>query len=288
MSNPSSSAQQALEALGSRLREIRANAGLNGLALARLAGWHSSKVSKIEYGKQAPTADDIRAWCAGCSATDQSPDLIASLRAVEGMFVEWRRLERSGFQVFNRSLQPLWERTRQFRIYHSQVVPGPLQTGSYISAVLSGLRDMRDIPDDVAATVQVRLDRQRILYEGDHRFAIVMEESVLRYPIGGPETMVEQLGHLLEAFDLPSVSLGIIPLDADRSAMLPVEGFHIFDDAQVDIELVSGFLKITQPREVAAYAQTFAMLAEQAVYGATARALITSAVTALDDTPPQA
>ncbi len=62
---------------------------------------------------------------------------------------------------------------------------------------------------------------------------------------------------------------------------MPVEGFWIYDTTQVNVELVSGYLTITQPREVAAYADTFAMLADVAVYGPKARALITRALESL-------
>ena len=48
------------------------------------------------------------------------------------------------------------------------------------------------------------------------------------------------------------------------------------------VELVSGHLTITQPREIAMYAQVFAELAELAVYGAAARSLIMAAIDALD------
>lgn len=84
MASPSSSAQQALQALGTQLRQIRAEAGLSGRALGLAAGWHSSKISKIEHGRQTPTAADIRAWCLQCDAAGQVSDLIAALHAVEG------------------------------------------------------------------------------------------------------------------------------------------------------------------------------------------------------------
>jgi hypothetical protein len=58
---------------------------------------------------------------------------------------------------------------------------------------------------------------------------------------------------------------------------MPVEGFWIFDSAQVNVELVSGHLTITQPSEIRAYADTFATLAEMAVYGPQARALLVKA-----------
>lgn len=62
---------------------------------------------------------------------------------------------------------------------------------------------------------------------------------------------------------------------------MPVEGFWIFDSTQVNVELISGYLTITQPSEVGMYAETFEELAALAVYGAPARALITSAMDAL-------
>ncbi|MDG4794459.1 helix-turn-helix transcriptional regulator [Micromonospora sp. WMMD1082] len=282
MPSPSSSAQQALEALGVRLREIRTDAGLTGRDLGRLAGWHSSKVSRIEHAKQTPSPDDIDAWCRHCRAVDQAADLTASLRIAEGMFVEWRRMERTGLRLAQQAVVPLWERTRGFRIYSPRLIPGPVQTREYITALLSGLIVRRRIPDDLEAAVQVRVDKQHVVYEGDHRFAIVLEESVLRYPIGGDDTMAGQLGHLLTVGALPSVSLGVIPLGADRSTLWPVEGFWMFDDEQVSVELVSGHLTITQPREIAMYADVFTQLADLAVYGSAARHLITAAINALD------
>jgi hypothetical protein len=57
--------------------------------------------------------------------------------------------------------------------------------------------------------------------------------------------------------------------------------FFMHDDAQVNIELVSGWLRITQPGEVEMYAEAFARLAETAVYGSVARALINEAIRTL-------
>lgn len=179
------------------------------------------------------------------------------------------------------SVIPLWERTRHFRGYSSWLIPGPFQTPAYIRALLTSIRDRRSLPDDLEAAVDVRVDKQRVLYEGARRFAVVLEESTLRHLIGGPETMAGQLGHLLSLATLPNVSLGVIPLSTDRTALWPVEDFWVFDDSQVNVELVSAFLTITQPHEVNTYARTFAALADSAVYGAPARTLITSAIDSL-------
>jgi len=93
--------------------------------------------------------------------------------------------------------------------------------------------------------------------------------------------MAGQLGHLITVAPLPSVSLGIIPMGLDRDAAWPVEDFWIFDDRQVNVELVSGWLTLTQPRELSMYGKTFSELSEIAVRGAQARAVITAAIDAL-------
>ena len=127
----------------------------------------------------------------------------------------------------------------------------------------------------------LRVAKQHVTHEGDHRFTIVLEENVLRHQIGGPAVLREQLEYLRSAISLPSVKLGIIPFTADRSALHPVEMFFMHDDAQVNIELVSGWLRVTQPSEVGMYAAAFARLAETAVYGSAARTLINRAIGAL-------
>jgi transcriptional regulator with XRE-family HTH domain len=276
----SSSVQAARQVLADRLREICRDAGLDGKRLAAECGWHPSKVSRISTAKTQPSADDIRAWCQACGAGEQTDDLIASLRAVEGMFVEWRRMERTGLRQAQEARLPLYERTRWFRSYSPGLVPGLIQTYDYTEDVLRAVQRRRIEIDDVADAVAVRMERQHVLHEGHRRFAFLIEESVLRNALGGAETQLEQLDRLLRVGSLPNVSLGVVPLRLGRSRM-PVEGFWIFDTAQVNVELVSGYLTLTQPSEIRAYADTFAVLAEAAVYGAKAQALITAAMDSL-------
>jgi transcriptional regulator with XRE-family HTH domain len=267
--------------LADRLREIRKDhADLTGPALAQLCGWSKSKVSRIENARTSPSEQDIRDWCRACHADDQATDLVASLRSVEGMFIEWRRMEHGGLKQHQESVRPLFERTRRFRSYSSWIVPGLLQTRAYTTAVLRATQKRRVAVDDVAAAVSVRMARQAILHTGNHRFAFVVEESVLRNCIGGREVAVGQLDHLLTVGSLPSVSLGIIPMNPNRERYA-TEDFWIFDNAQVAVELVSGYLTITQPREIEIYAATFAQHVTSAVHGTAARALITEAIRTL-------
>jgi hypothetical protein len=189
-------------------------------------------------------------------------------------------MERSGLRLAQAAQQPLYDRTRSFRVYSPSILPGLLQTEAYTTAVLRAIQHRRAIHDDVDDAVQVRMDRQRVLRRGDHRFVFVIEASSLTAGFGGVETMVAQLGHLLVVSSLASVVLGVIPARPDRDRAWPVEGFWMFDEEQVAVELVSGHLTVTQPREIAMYAQVFAELSELAVYGKAARRMISEAIEA--------
>ena len=282
VSSQSSSAQQLRQALGTRLREIRLAAGLTARDLGRLMGRHSSKVSRIEHGRASPSIADIKAWCEHCHAVDQTADLIASLQAVESAYVEWRRLEVTGLRRLQTASVPLYERTLHFRVYHSLVVPGLFQTPGYAAALLGAITAFRGIPDDVEQAVAARIGRQQVLSSGARRFAVVIEESVLRYQVGQTAVMAEQLGRLVTVSALPTVSLGVVPFSLRERQVWPIEGFTVFDRHQVNVELLSARVTVTQPREVAVYAKAFTTLAGMAVYGPAAHQLITSALAALD------
>ncbi|MDQ0943177.1 hypothetical protein QFZ67_004882 [Streptomyces sp. V1I1] len=196
------------------------------------------------------------------------------------MYVQWRRLQRTGLKRLQQASLPLYKRTKHFKVYCSNVVPGFLQTPGYATALLRAIATFRGFPDDVAEAVSARMDRSRLVREGNRRFAIVIEETVLRYRIGDAGMMAGQLGSLLSVMDLPSVSLGVIPAGAERS-MWPIETFTVFDDERVHHEPLSASVKITAPDEVVQYLKAFAALHQQAVYGAEARALIVKAIEAL-------
>ncbi|MFA1550758.1 helix-turn-helix domain-containing protein [Actinomadura chokoriensis] len=280
--SPSSSAQAARQALADQLREIRSEAGLTAKALAAGAGWDRTKVSHIEHARRSPSAEDIRTWCRVCGVDDQAGDLVALLRTAEGMWVEWRRMERAGLKRAQESVLPLFERTRVFRSYSSWLLPGLLQTEDYTRAVLRAVRRRRGLIDDVEAAIAVRMERKQLLQRPGRTFAFLIEESVLRTGVGGMDVMRDQLVHLAEAASRPSVSLGIVPMRPDRE-IRPVEDFWIYDGEQVSVELVSGYLTIINPREIAMYGQVFGSLADKAVHGARARRLLQNAVEYLDD-----
>ncbi|MEV7603525.1 helix-turn-helix transcriptional regulator [Kitasatospora sp. NPDC089797] len=278
--SPSSSAQAARRVLAARLTELMRDAGLKGGELSARCGWHAAKTSRILNTRIGPSDSDIRAWCRACGADDQAADLIASNRAADSLYVEWRRFTRSGLRQAQEARVPLYVRTRQFRAYSSRVVPGALQTREYAGALLRTVADVRQTPDHVAQAVEARLARSSVVFKGGRRLVAVIEESVLRYRIGGEEVMAGQLTHLLGVMSRPSVSLGIIPFTASRS-MWPVETFNLFDDRQAGVELLSAQVTVTAPSDLALYSQAFARFSALAVHGGAARALIATAISDL-------
>ncbi|UCM87517.1 helix-turn-helix domain-containing protein [Streptomyces marincola] len=277
----SSSAQAARGAIASRLREIRLDAGLTGRDVAARCGWHPAKTSRLESAKAAPSDADIRAWCRACDAEDQISDLIVASRNADSMYIEWRRLQRGGLRHLQESRVPLYERTSLFRVYSSQVVPGLLQTPAYAAALLTAIATFHGTPDDVAEAVEARLARSDVIRSGRHRFVLLIEESVLRYQIGQPDVMAGQLGALLSAMALPAVSLGIVPFSAPARPQWVLEGFTMFDDQRVHVELLGAQVTVTAPGEVDLYVRAHARLLDLAVHGDRARRLILAALNAL-------
>ncbi|GAA1122238.1 helix-turn-helix transcriptional regulator [Nocardiopsis composta] len=278
---PSPTALAARQAVAERLKELRSEAGLTGKQLAEACGWHKAKTSRIENAHTAPTDADIRAWCRACGAEDQVADLTAASRNAESMYVEWRRKQRSGLRRLQASYVPLYQRTRRFRVYTPDIVPGFVQTPGYSRALLSAITAFREIPDDVEQAVQARQARSQVLYESHRSFALLVEEPVLRYRVGDREVMAEQLEHLLSVMGLATVSLGVIPLSTTRR-MWPLEACYIYDDRLVQVELLTAEVSVRAPGEIATYTKAFNALRRLAVYGEDARALIAAAADALE------
>jgi len=271
-----SAAQRAKEAFGSRFREIRLDAGLTGRQLADLTGFHFTKVSRVEHGAQGVSDRDIRAWCNACGAADQIPGLIAQARAVDSMYREWKRQARSGLRRLQETIEPLYERTKLFRIHEHWSMPGLLQTAAYSTESMAYWASLLDLPNDRDAATAARLDRQRILRSGKHRFQFLLAEQTLRTRIGRAEDMVEQLDRVLGVMTLPNVSIGIIPAAAGLGAHTQ-KAFWIFDDDLVKVETLTVALDIIRPDEIEIYAAMFDQMRQAAKFRVNAKALIIKA-----------
>src|SRR3984957_3191697 len=195
--------QQAREALGYRLGDNRKDARVSGPQLAALAGGHFPKVSKIEHESPMPSEADIEVWCFHCGAESQIADLTAAARGIEKMYVELKRLLRSGTTRYQQELLNEETRTRHFRIFDPAVIPGALQTPGYATVRLAEFADMVGVPADIPATVAVRMERAELLFSGERLFHVVLGEHALRAALADRDVMEDQLRHLLEISRLP-------------------------------------------------------------------------------------
>ncbi|GAA3303521.1 helix-turn-helix transcriptional regulator [Streptomyces cinereospinus] len=218
----STQAQEAREALGARLRGFRKDAGFeSGRAFALATGWAESKVSRIENGKQNASEHDIRTWCSRTNRDDQVDDLIATVRHIDELWLEWRRQLATGAEKRQKAALPVYSKTKVFRIWHPTLIWGTLQTAEYAAETFKQVRDYYEIPDDTEAATAKRLERQQYLYQGERIFNVLLAEQALYTNFGGAEVMKGQLDRLLAVMRLARLSLGIVPRSAPPCASGP-------------------------------------------------------------------
>ncbi len=281
-----SSFQREREALGHRLRDLRIAAQLTGRALAqRAGGWPSSKVSKIEFGKQTPSVRDLELWASHCDAAEHLPELLGALHSLETHYQEHRRQFHAGVARHQRDFATMEAETEFIRNFESACVSGLLQTPDYARYRLAEAVTYNGSPDDLDDAVAARMERQHVLYAPGKRFHIVMTEAALRYRLSPPAVMEGQLDRLVSASTMRRVRLGIIPFEASCPVM-PVHGFWLFDEQLVRAETFTAELHITESSELQAYAKVFNDLAGAAVYDAEARELITGLMARLPGAVP--
>lgn len=165
-----------------------------------------SQIRKIEGGDRTPARDLIEAIeavpemaCNG-ALSELYGILAASLgrSAYPGWFAQWPDKEAAA---------------RRLRSYQPSVVPGLLQTEAYARAILSTRVGLT--AEELNESVTGRMERQRILdRESPPELWVILDEAVLRRPVGGPEVMAKQLDHLASMARQPSIVVRVIPLDA--------------------------------------------------------------------------
>jgi hypothetical protein len=135
-----------------------------------------------------------------------------------------------GYQAYPSWLQEwtLIEReAKRLRGFELMIVPGLLQIGDYARAIFGTLPGVTD--EEIDGHVTARLKRQEILdRDRPPELWVIMDESVLRRPVGGTYVMREQVRHLLEMARRPRVSLQIIPRTVTHLG-LSAGGFAIAD-----------------------------------------------------------
>ncbi|WP_019074460.1 helix-turn-helix domain-containing protein [Streptomyces hokutonensis] len=278
--------QQAREALGIRLRELRMSAPdgrLTGTELARRLGWPQPRVSKLENGKQTAAPEDLRAWADATGRPDAYDELLARLRGFESHIRSWRRQLASGHKAVQDTHLSAHTDASVFRGWESSMIFGILQTPDYARSIFTRYADLQQSPRDTEEAVRSRMQRQQALYDPVKRFHLILWEAALRALVCPPSVLAAQLDRLSGAVGLDTVELGIIPFRASLK-IPPATAFWIYDDERVIVETWHSELWIEDDASVSTYLRTWNTLRESAAYGADAHRIISAARQALNIT----
>jgi hypothetical protein len=163
----------------------------------------------------------------------------------------------------------LEESAALIRAYEPQVIPGLLQTQGYIRAITANSFPAAP-PADTERRVALRLARQDLLKRpAPPEYGVLLEETVLRRPIGDRAVMRGQIQHLIEAAARPNITIQVLPLGAGwHPAMYGMFNMFRFpDDVLPEVvysEALTSAYYLNKPEETAQYAQALDRMCAQA------------------------
>lgn len=186
---------------GARVRRLRTAAGLTQAELGARTHVVSTRITQIERASGAkPTLELTRALDAALGADNLLVEL-------------WPYVYRETFPDWSRKFMTYAERALSIRQYAAHVVPGLLQTEAYARAVLK-LDALLDGEDQLEERVTARMTRQaRLNSPARPELCVILDESVLKRPIGGGAVMREQLQRLLDASEERHITVQVLPFD---------------------------------------------------------------------------
>ncbi|MFB6723131.1 helix-turn-helix domain-containing protein [Kribbella sp. NPDC056345] len=204
--------------LGSHLRRLRERAGVSRTD----AGWairaSESKISRLELGRVGFKERDVEDLLSlyGVSEARERDRLLELAREANNRGW-WHRYGDVTPDWFDAYLG-LEAAAELIRTYEIQFVPGLLQTAEYARAV-ARLTGVSRGDEEIERVVALRTRRQRVLdREPPLKLWAVVEEAVLRRPIGGADVLRQQLNALRDAAHRPNVTLQIIPIGSPGHA----------------------------------------------------------------------
>jgi transcriptional regulator with XRE-family HTH domain len=196
------------------LQRYRILAKLTQGQLGRRIGFSGSLVGAIENLKRTPSED----FAKRCDHAFGLESVLTALHLegwpppppVPDHFRDWTMEER---------------RATALQMWDPLLVPGIFQIEPYARRVFS--RAPGTTPEQVEERVLGRMQRRNILtLENPPTILSLIDEGVLRRPIGGAEVMRKQLEHLVEIAQHPRVNIQIVPYDAEAICGL-LAGFVI-------------------------------------------------------------
>jgi transcriptional regulator with XRE-family HTH domain len=253
--------------LGSQLHRLREAAGVTPDQAGYEIRASRSKISRLEAGHAAFKERDIAALLTLYGVTDEQERLallgLARQSNAPGWWHDYSDILPSWLEFY----LGLEAAATQILVYEVQFIPGLLQTEDYARALT--LLDCGDLSTrDSDRRVRLRMARQAVLDQPDPPdLRVVLDESVLRRHVGDLAVMRDQLKHLTEIAERPSVTLQVLPLRASG----PSAGgsFSILRFADPDLpdvvylEQLTSALYLDNPTEVDSYLRVMQRLRTQ-------------------------
>ncbi|MFD9483306.1 helix-turn-helix domain-containing protein [Streptomyces sp. NPDC059991] len=195
--------------LGAELRRLRQGSGLKSTEVAERLMVSQPKISHLENGNRTISPRDVRDLCALYGVTDQQViDALMQMARESGQQGWWHAYGDIPQSVYI----ALETDAACLHTFEPMVIPGLLQTPAYAHAVIE--ETIPPITAEQAATrLKVRLRRQHRIYDPARplRLSVVLDESVLRRVVGGPDIMREQLEHLNALGAEPHITVQVLP-----------------------------------------------------------------------------
>jgi transcriptional regulator with XRE-family HTH domain len=256
--------------LGKELRRLRQAAGKDLSEAATELKCHHTRVSRIENGRGGAVAkpDDVIKLCAFYGVTDdRKVQLLLGMLSSsqkQGWWEPFGQVMPSGLDV----LVGLETDARTERAWEPLLVPGLLQTEDYARAVLNATRTHR--PDDVDDLVKLREGRQRLLTREENPLELwaILDENVVRRPIGGTAAIRKQLEHIRNVAELPNVTIQIFPFKKEgHSGLGGAFSLLEFEEESpvVYVDSPAGNLYLEKERDVRRFAKGFDLLRASAL-----------------------
>ena len=196
--------------LGARLRALRTEKGWTVEQVAEQLLISPSKVSRLETGQRGASARDIRDLSDLYGLGDDERQRLTDLAAEGKQHAWWQP-----FSLPYSTYVGLEADATSIRDFGLGLIPGLLQTSDYARAVLEASA-ANHAPDAVELLIEGRIARQQRVLSGEKspQFQAILDASVLHRVVGSKATMRRQLQRLLEASELPNVTVRVVPYEA--------------------------------------------------------------------------
>ncbi|MFE3598545.1 helix-turn-helix domain-containing protein [Streptomyces sp. NPDC059142] len=261
MSEPRSAPTIGQLVLGRQLRSLRERAGLSREQSARLLRVTAATVRRMETAEVSLKIPYLQFLLPEYGLGPEDTEVFLRLAEEANKPGWWQRFHDVLPDWFSGYVS-LEEAARTIRSYEPHFVPGLLQTWEYAHAVLAtGAVGRTTDPHRIERHVALRMERQALLTRPDApAFWAVLDETVLRRPVGSKAVMRAQIDRLIEAVELPNVTLQIAEYGAGPhpGTYSPFVLFR-FDIPEVPdmvyIEYLTGALYLDEAHEVSAHMQ---------------------------------